>query len=78
MITKKGIVVKNSGDKTLKVAVIEYRTHPKYKKRYQRTTNFLVHYEGTDIKIGDKVTIKPIRPVSKLKSWAIAETQKIK
>lgn len=73
MITKKGTVKNQAGDKTLKVEVVEYRQHPKYKKQFQRTKNFLVHYEGTDIEPGDKVIIKPIPKVSKTKSWTIAE-----
>lgn len=73
MITKKGTVVKKSGDKTIKVQVVEYRIHPKYKKRFQRTSNLLVHCENDKIQIGDEVVIKPVRPISKLKSWSLSE-----
>ncbi len=73
MITKKGTVVKQSGDKTLKVEVVEYLTHPKYKKRFQKTRNFLVHAENGSAQIGDSVIIKPCRPISKLKSWTLSE-----
>lgn len=74
MITKKGTVVKQSGEKTIKVEVVEYLTHPKYKKRFQKTKNFLVHVDNTTAKVGDKVIIKPCRPISKNKSWILAET----
>ena len=73
MITKKGTVVKQSGEKTIKVEVVEYRIHPKYKKRFQRTKNFLVHVEDKKAKIGDKVLIKPCRPISKNKSWILSD-----
>lgn len=76
MITKKGTVVKKSGDKTFKIRVEDYQTHPKYKKRFLKTTHFLAHYEGDKINIGDAVIIKQNRPLSKLKSWTIAENNK--
>lgn len=72
MISKKGVVVKISGEKTLKVEVNEYRAHPKYHKRYRVTRNFLVHDEKGEAKVGDKVIIHPCRPVSLKKSWKIS------
>ena len=71
MITKQGTVIKNSGLKTVKVEVNEYRAHPKYKKRYRITKNFLVHNEEGKMKIGDLVVIKPCSPISKNKSWTL-------
>ncbi len=73
MITKKGIIVKKSGDKTVKVEVNEYRPHPKYKKRYRITKNFLVHDEKNTGEIGQEVTIQPTAPISKRKSWTLTE-----
>jgi small subunit ribosomal protein S17 len=71
MITKKGTVVRISGNKTVKVEVNEYRTHPKYKKRYRITKRFLVHDEKENAKVGAEVTIAPCTPISKRKSWEI-------
>ncbi len=71
MITKKGAVVKISGQKTVKVEVHEYRAHPKYKKRYRVTKRFLVHDETEKAKMGDTVTIAPCKPVSKQKAWVL-------
>lgn len=71
MITKKGTVVKISGTKTIKVEVNEHRAHPKYKKQYRITKNFLAHDEAETAKVGDKVTIQQSRPVSKKKCWAL-------
>ena len=71
MITKQGIVVAISGQKTVKVEVADYRTHPKYKKRYRVTRNFLVHDESGKVKVGDHVSILPCRPLSKKKSWKL-------
>jgi small subunit ribosomal protein S17 len=71
MITKKGVVTKISGTKTIKVEVNEYRAHPKYKKQYRITKNFLAHDEKEVAKVGDRVVIQQSRPFSKLKSWAL-------
>lgn len=76
MITKQGVVVKISGEKTIKVQVRSYQTHPKYKKQYLRTKNFLVHDEKTEAKVGDEVSIVQARPVSKRKTWALTNIEK--
>jgi len=66
--SKQGIVVKLSGEKTIKVEVKSYQTHAKYKKQFMRTKNFLVHDE--------KRIIEQSRPVSKRKSWALSSIEK--
>lgn len=71
MITKKGKVVKISGDKTIKVEVNEYRSHSKYLKRYRVTKNFLVHDENGSAKVDDEVVIQQSRPISKRKCWIL-------
>jgi len=76
MITKKGTVTKISGLKTAKIEVNEYRAHPKYKKRFRITKNFLVHDEKGDLNIGDEVLIIPCRPISKKKAWTISKITK--
>jgi small subunit ribosomal protein S17 len=76
MITKQGVVVKISGEKTIKVQVRSYQTHPKYKKQYLRTKNFLVHDEKTEAKEGDEVSFAQCRPVSKRKTWALTNIEK--
>ena len=71
MITKQGTIVGKSGDKTVKVRVIDYVQHPKYKKQYPKTTNFLVHDETNSGEIGATVTIAQDKKVSKRKSWKL-------
>lgn len=73
---KKGTVAKISGDKTVKVQVNEYHTHPKYKKQYLVTKHFLVHNDGLEVKEGDKVVITPCRKQSKRKSWKLVDPKK--
>ena len=76
MISKKGTVVKKSGDKTVKVEVNEYRPHPKYKKQYRITTNYLVHDEDNKAQNGDEVVIVQSVPRSKKKSWMLTSIEK--
>ena len=73
MITKKGVVVKKSGDKTIKVEVSDYRSHPKYKKRYGITKRILAHDEQNSAQVGQTVTIVQCRPQSKKKHWILTE-----
>jgi len=71
MITKKGTVTKISGAKTVRVETSESRAHPKYKKRFRITRNFLAHDEKETVKVGDIIVIAQHRPISKLKSWVV-------
>ena len=75
MITKKGTIVKKSGDKTVKVLVSEFAQHPKYKKRYTKTSHILVHDEQNKGVVGEEVTIAQDRKVSKKKSWILTTTK---
>ena len=57
---------------TATVRVDRYVQHPKYKKYFVRSKQFLVHDPGNTAKVGDKVTIVATRPISKLKRFALA------
>lgn len=67
-----GVVVSDKMSKTVVVKVIKIKTHPKYKKQYQVSTNYKAHDENNTCKIGDKVTIVACRPISKDKRWRVA------
>ena len=69
MISKKGVVVSKSGEKTIVVAVDTYIQHPKYKKKYKVTKKFHTHDEESKYRVGDEVTIYESKPISKLKRW---------
>lgn len=71
MITKKGTIVKKSGDKTVKVRVEEYVQHPKYKKQYTKSSHLLVHDENNKGVVGESVMIAQSRKQSKNKSWTL-------
>lgn len=64
-----GEVIKLSSINTIKVRVETKTTHPKYGKVVKTHKNYLVHYTGKELKVGDVVKIIADRPVSKSKSW---------
>jgi small subunit ribosomal protein S17 len=68
---KKGVVTSDKMDKTVVVAVISFKTHPKYKKKYKVTKKYKAHDAENKCKIGDIVEIAPCHPISKDKSYKI-------
>lgn len=71
--TLEGVVVKAAMQDTATVAVERYVKHPKYKKYQRRTKNYLVHNPGNEAQVGDKVTIRETKPISKLKRFVIVK-----
>ena len=69
MKTLNGTIIKRSGDKTVRVRVVEKVAHPKYKKIYTRHKDYLVHDEKNTGNVDDTVSIMSGKPVSKKKSW---------
>ncbi|MBN2269379.1 MAG: 30S ribosomal protein S17 [Sedimentisphaerales bacterium] len=69
--TLAGVVVSNSGDKSVKV-VIDYKVkHPRYGKYVKRRMKIGVHDEKNESGVGDLVEIAQCRPYSKSKSWRL-------
>ena len=68
-----GVVVSNKMKDTVSVAVSAYVKHPKYKKYSMRTKKYLAHDPGNTAQIGDKVTIRSTRPLSKHKHFEIVK-----
>jgi small subunit ribosomal protein S17 len=69
--TLTGVVISNSGDKSVKV-VIDFKVkHPKYGKYIKRRTKIGVHDEHNQSGVGDLVEITECRPHSKTKSWRL-------
>jgi small subunit ribosomal protein S17 len=67
----RGTVVASKMTDTCTVAVERYVKHPKYKKFMRRTKKFLVHDAGNTAKVGDKVEIKEVKPISKRKCYEL-------
>ena len=66
-----GVVVKAAMKDTATVSVERYVKHPKYKKYIRRSKKFLVHDLGNTATVGQKVTIRETRPISKRKRFII-------
>ena len=67
--TVSGQVVSNKGNKTITVLVERKVKHPLYGKFVKRSTKLHAHDENNECQIGDTVTIKESRPISKTKTW---------
>ncbi|HRJ06363.1 MAG TPA: 30S ribosomal protein S17 [Candidatus Saccharibacteria bacterium] len=73
--TLTGIVTSDSRDKSITVTVTSRETHPIYKKQYTVNRKYQAHDENNEAHIGDKVQISEIRPVSKTKSFKLANIE---
>lgn len=71
--TLNGTVTSDSRDKTITVTVTSRETHPLYGKQYTVNRKYQAHDEKNEAKLGDKVSITEVRPVSKTKSFALKE-----
>ena len=75
-MTKKileGKVVSDKSNKTIVVEVTRKVKHKLYKKIINRTKKYHAHDETNNFKIGDFVSIKESKPISKLKKWTVIE-----
>lgn len=68
-----GTVVSDIQTKTIVVKTVRRVTHPLYRKQYTVSKKYQAHDENNEAKVGDRVAIVEIRPVSKTKSWQLAE-----
>lgn len=66
-----GRVVSNKMDKSIVVLVERRVKHPVYGKIIKRSTKIHAHDSNNECGLGDEVTIKEVRPISKTKSWAL-------
>ncbi len=71
--TMSGIVVSDKMDKSVVVQVERLVQHPVYKKYIRRRKRFMAHDEKNACGVGDRVLIRESRPLSKTKSWRVAE-----
>lgn len=71
--TLQGRVTSNKMDKSITVAIERQVKHPIYGKYIKRTTKIHAHDETNQCNEGDVVTISQCRPLSKTKSWTLAE-----
>lgn len=73
--TVTGRVVSNKMDKTITVLFERRVKHPVYGKYISKSSKLHAHDENNDCGIGDTVTIKATRPLSKTKSWTLVRVE---
>ena len=66
-----GVVVSDKMDKTVTVKVEHRIMHPLYKKFIRRSKKYAAHDENNACKIGDTVSIRECKPISKRKKWEV-------
>lgn len=64
-----GLVLKLSSNKTLKVSVTKLVKHKFYGKYIKTKKHYLVHDEKNVCKVGEKIKIVSVKPISKNKKW---------
>ena len=69
--TVAGTVVSNKMEKSITVLVERRVKHPVYGKYITRSSKLHAHDENNQCQIGDKVTVRESRPISKSKSWTL-------
>ncbi|WLN24142.1 30S ribosomal protein S17 [Borreliella bavariensis] len=68
-----GKVVSDKMSKTIVVEIVQRKMHPIYHKYLKVSKKVKVHDEKEVSKVGDKVKIIEVRPISKDKRWALVE-----
>lgn len=71
--TMQGKVVSNKMDKSITVLTERRVKHPIYGKFMSKSSKLHAHDENNECSIGDTVTIRECRPLSKTKSWTLVE-----
>ena len=66
-----GTVVSDKMSKTVTVRVDRTVLHPKYHKRYTRSTKMKAHDEKGEYHMGDPVVIEECKPISRDKRWRV-------
>ncbi|MBR2543494.1 30S ribosomal protein S17 [Candidatus Saccharibacteria bacterium] len=68
-----GTVISDKRDKTITVSIASRETHPLYRKQYTKTRKYTAHDEKNEAKVGDRVEISEIRPISKTKAYNLVK-----
>jgi small subunit ribosomal protein S17 len=71
-----GTVVSNKMDKTVVVSVERKFIHRTFKKVVKRTKKFRCHDEKNECSVGDLISMREVRPLSKTKRWNLEKVLK--
>ena len=66
-----GLVVSSGMQKTVTVKIDMMKMHSKYQKSYRVSKKYHVHDEKSVAQVGDVVSFKECRPLSKTKRWTL-------
>jgi small subunit ribosomal protein S17 len=70
---RQGVVVSDKADKTITVRIDLARRHRRYQKIVRTSQTLHAHDESNDAHIGDTVSVREARPLSRLKRWRLIE-----
>ena len=70
-----GVVTSNKADKTITVKIERKVKHPLYGKVVKRASKVHAHDENNSALIGDIVSVKECRPISKTKTWVLVSDE---
>jgi small subunit ribosomal protein S17 len=68
---RQGVVVSDKANKTITVRIDVARRHRKYQKIVRTSQTLHAHDETNDAHIGDTVTVREARPLSRTKRWRL-------
>ena len=66
-----GVVTSDKADRTITVKIERKVKHPLYGKVVKRASKVHAHDENNTASIGDIVSVKECRPISKTKTWVL-------
>ena len=70
---RQGVVVSDKADKTITVRIDTARRHRRYAKVVRTSRTLHAHDESNDAHIGDTVSVREARPLSRLKRWRLVD-----
>ena len=70
-----GVVTSNKADKTITDKIERKEKHPLYGKDVKRASKVHAHDENNSASIGDIVSVKECRPISKTKTWILVSDE---
>ena len=68
-----GVVISDKMQNSIIVSEVRRVKHPKYGKFVLKTKKYVAHDQKNDCKLGDKVRIMEVKPMSKTKSWGLMQ-----
>lgn len=66
-----GKVVSNKMDKSITVLIERRVKHPVYGKYVTKSSKVHAHDANNECNIGDVVTVREVRPISRTKTWSL-------